>query len=180
MQMTDSQRWLVEENVGLVGLAIRRVLRFYPAAIDADDLYQIGCVGLCKAAMGYEADSGFCFSTYAVRVITNDMRMAIRNEYAQCRDIRKKDSLDRSITNGHKEVTLGESIPSKDDTQTQTETRMILEDIRRLEGRDQTIARMLLDGAKQREIAQTLGVTQGQASKLVAKLRKRLQAAYAA
>ena len=57
---------------------------------------------------------------------------------------------------------------------------MILEDIRRLEGRDQTIARMLLDGAKQREIAQTLGVTHGQASMLVAKHRKRLQAAYAA
>ena len=35
-----------------------------------DDLFQIGCVGLCKAAA---TDKGGCFSTYAYRLIWNEI-----------------------------------------------------------------------------------------------------------
>ena len=39
-----------------------------------DDLFQIGCIGLCKAAA---TDKGGCFSTYAYRLIRNEIYSAL-------------------------------------------------------------------------------------------------------
>ena len=39
-------------------------------AFTYDDLFQIGCIGLCKAAA---TDKGGCFSTYAYRLIWNEI-----------------------------------------------------------------------------------------------------------
>ena len=70
--MTNEQRKIVEDNMGLVGKVIKDKVHgigqsgFY----SYEDLFQIGCIGLCKAAM---TDKGGCFSTYAYRLIWNEI-----------------------------------------------------------------------------------------------------------
>lgn len=73
MVLTDKQKQLVEENMGLVGKVLKDKLRQGSALgyWEREDLYQIGCVGLCKAAA---TDDGSCrFSTYAYRLVWNEI-----------------------------------------------------------------------------------------------------------
>lgn len=76
MTINNVQRKQVEENMGLVGKVIKdRVHGMNGLGIYTyDDLFQIGCIGLCKAAA---TDKGGCFSTYAYRLIWNEICSAL-------------------------------------------------------------------------------------------------------
>ena len=63
------------ENLGLVHACARR---FAGKGVDYDDLYQAGCVGLIKAADGFDPGRGLCFSTYAVPLILGEVRHLFR------------------------------------------------------------------------------------------------------
>lgn len=67
---------LVCENVGLVHACCRR---FAGRGIEYDDLYQSGCMGLVKAARGFDPDRGLQFSTYAVPVILGEIKRLFRD-----------------------------------------------------------------------------------------------------
>lgn len=70
--MTPEQQRVVEENMGLVGKVIKDKVRQLgqPGTLSYDDLFQTGCIGLIKAAM---SDKGGTFSTYAYRLIWNEI-----------------------------------------------------------------------------------------------------------
>ncbi len=68
---------LVEENSGLIWSIARR---FFGRGVDADDLYQLGCVGLVKAIRGYDGAYGTRFSTYAVPKISGEIRRFLRDD----------------------------------------------------------------------------------------------------
>ena len=63
------------ENMGLVHACAKR---FAGKGIEYDDLFQAGCVGLIKAADGFQSERGLCFSTYAVPLILGEMRHLFR------------------------------------------------------------------------------------------------------
>lgn len=67
---------VIEENLGLVHACANR---FRSRGVDYDDLYQAGCVGLVKAADGYDESKGFAFSTYAVPVILGEIKRIFRD-----------------------------------------------------------------------------------------------------
>ncbi len=73
--MTDSKK-LVEENVGLVHSCANR---FRGRGVEYDDLYGAGCVGLVKAAEGFDENLGFAFSTYAVPAILGEIKRIFRD-----------------------------------------------------------------------------------------------------
>lgn len=68
MILTAEQREKVEQNIRLVQKVINdKVHGPYQLGIYTyDDIFQIGCIGLCKAAA---TDKGGTFSTYAYRLI---------------------------------------------------------------------------------------------------------------
>lgn len=70
--LNAGQRRKVEENIGLVHKVISdKVHGLYQLGIySRADLFQIGCIGLCKAVA---TDKGGCFSTYAYRLIWNEI-----------------------------------------------------------------------------------------------------------
>lgn len=70
---------LVEENSGLIWSIARR---FFGRGVDADDLYQLGCVGFLKAIDGYDESFGTRFSTYAVPKISGEIRRFLRDDGA--------------------------------------------------------------------------------------------------
>lgn len=67
---------LVKENLGLVHACANK---FRGRGSEYDDLFQAGCVGLCKAAANFDAKRGFAFSTYAVPVILGEIRRIFRD-----------------------------------------------------------------------------------------------------
>lgn len=77
MDITRSHRRydLPEEHLGLV----RKVVRRYSGRADAEDLFQVGCVGLVKASQRFDPDRGVRFSTYAVPLIVGEIRRYLRD-----------------------------------------------------------------------------------------------------
>ena len=70
MQLTAEQQRMVEANMGLVGKVIKDKVHSSTGIFTYEDLFQIGCLGLCKAVA---TDRGGCFSTYAYRLIWNEI-----------------------------------------------------------------------------------------------------------
>ena len=68
---------LVEENSGLIWSIARR---FFGRGVDAEDLYQLGCVGFLKAIEGFDLNFGTKFSTYAVPKIAGEIRRFLRDD----------------------------------------------------------------------------------------------------
>jgi RNA polymerase sporulation-specific sigma factor len=73
--MVDRDRF-ISDNLGLVHSCCHR---FTGRGIEYDDLYQAGCVGLIKAADGFDESRGLCFSTYAVPAILGEIRRLFRD-----------------------------------------------------------------------------------------------------
>lgn len=59
-------------------LVLAVVQRFSSRNANADDMFQIGCVGLIKAADNFNTDFGVRFSTYAVPMIEGEIRRYLR------------------------------------------------------------------------------------------------------
>lgn len=62
-----------------MGLVHSCAHRFKGRGIEYDDLFQAGCMGLIKAADGFDYNRGVRFSTYAVPVILGEMRRLFRD-----------------------------------------------------------------------------------------------------
>ena len=55
------------------------IQRFYGRGENADDLFQIGCIGLIKAIDNFDLSQGVQFSTYAVPMIIGEIRRYLRD-----------------------------------------------------------------------------------------------------
>ena len=75
----EATELLVEENSGLIWSVVRR---FMGRGAVADDLYQLGCLGLLKAIEGFDLEFGTQFSTYAVPKIAGEIRRFLRDDGA--------------------------------------------------------------------------------------------------
>ena len=80
-QQGDKQRAgeIVSENAGLIWSVVRR---YIGRGVDAEDLYQLGCLGLLKAIDGFDEGFGTRFSTYAVPKISGEIRRFLRDDGA--------------------------------------------------------------------------------------------------
>ena len=72
----DACKQAVRENSGLIWSIVRR---YYGRGVEADDLYQLGCLGFLKAVRGFDFSYGTCFSTYAVPKIAGEIRRFLRD-----------------------------------------------------------------------------------------------------
>ena len=70
---------LVEEKSGLIWSVARR---FLGRGTEADDLYQLGCLGFLKAVEGFDLEYGTQFSTYAVPKFSGEIRRFLRDDGA--------------------------------------------------------------------------------------------------
>lgn len=69
--------YLVEANAGLVHSIVNRFLN---RGHDPEDLFQVGCIGLIKAIDKFDASYKVQFSTYAVPLITGEIKRYIRDD----------------------------------------------------------------------------------------------------
>lgn len=73
----DAAGRLIEQNAGLIWSVARR---FFGRGAEAEDLYQLGCLGFLKAIEGFDPDYGTQFSTYAVPKIAGEIRRFLRDD----------------------------------------------------------------------------------------------------
>lgn len=68
---------LIIENSGLIWSVARR---YIGRGAEADDLYQLGCLGFLKAVARFDLEFGTQFSTYAVPKIAGEIRRFLRDD----------------------------------------------------------------------------------------------------
>ena len=75
----EASERLVTENAGLIWSVAKR---FLGRGTEAEDLYQLGCLGFLKAVEGFDLEFGTQFSTYAVPKISGEIRRFLRDDGA--------------------------------------------------------------------------------------------------
>ena len=73
----EAREQLVEENIGLIWCVVRR---FGGRGVEMEDLFQIGSIGLLKAIDKFDLDYDVKFSTYAVPMISGEIRRFLRDD----------------------------------------------------------------------------------------------------
>lgn len=201
---------------GNLRLVLSVIQRFYGRGENADDLFQIGCIGLIKSIDNFDLSQGVQFSTYAVPMIIGEIRRYLRdnNSIRVSRSVRdlayktiqfkdkynKENGREPSIEEIAKElgvekeeiaasldaiqdpVSLQEPIyndgsesiyimdqvkDTKNNDENWTETMTIAEALKKLTDKEKNIiVRRYFDGRTQMEVADEIGISQAQVSRL--------------
>ena len=73
----EAREILIEENMGLIHHVVKR---FLGRGVEAEDLFQIGAIGLVKAVDRFDLSFGVKFSTYAVPMISGEIKRFLRDD----------------------------------------------------------------------------------------------------
>lgn len=73
----EARAQIVEENTGLVWCIVRR---FTGRGTELEDLFQIGTIGLLKAIDKFDLSYEVKFSTYAVPMISGEIKRFLRDD----------------------------------------------------------------------------------------------------
>ena len=176
--LTEFQRALVEENLGLISCAMTKLPIYL---FDSrEDAFQIGSIGLMKAARHYDPSRNILFSTYAMPCIINELRMALRHINSSNPPGRTV-SYDAPLPNADGDtLSLLDMIPSNDqpaDERISTHETLgeVISSPRHMKDPDAfDIIRMVVQNRRQEEIAAHLGITQSAVSRKIRKIRAAL------
>lgn len=72
-----SRDQILMENTGLIWSIVKRFLN---RGYDEEELFQIGCIGMLKAIDRFNTEFNVAFSTYAVPMITGEIRRFLRDD----------------------------------------------------------------------------------------------------
>lgn len=73
----EARDLLVNENMGLIWSIVKR---FSGRGYEMEDLFQIGCIGILKAIDKFDMSYNVQFSTYAVPMITGEIKRFLRDD----------------------------------------------------------------------------------------------------
>lgn len=208
----DARKQMVEGNLRLV---LSVVQRFADRGQNADDLFQVGCIGLMKAIDNFDPSLGVRFSTYGVPMIIGEIRRFLRDNNTirvsrsmrevACQAMQTKEQLEKtlgrepSITEISEalelprrtvtmalesavepislyEPTYGEGgdalyvldqIGDHDGEENWIDTMLFRDAVQRLSPRERQIIELrYLGGKTQTEVAEEVGISQAQVSRL--------------
>ena len=79
-ELTVPQQKLVETHLDVVHKTIYREITVNENIVgfEYDDLFQEGCLWLCKAAVSYDVEKGIPFGSFARRVVSNGLKTYCR------------------------------------------------------------------------------------------------------
>lgn len=74
----DAKEKLIQENIPLIKSVVKR----FKGRLEYDDLMQLGAMGLVKAVQNFDVEYGVRFSTYAVPMISGEIKRFLRDDGA--------------------------------------------------------------------------------------------------
>ena len=176
----QARQTLIERNLRLVVYIARR---FENTGINIEDLISIGTIGLMKAVSTYRLEKKIKLATYASRCIENEILMYIRKTANQKTEI----SLDEPINmdcDGN-ELLLSDILGTDEDAisrplEEDVDKTVLRQALQTLPPREQEIVflRFGLEGRReltQKEVAQTMGISQSYISRLEKRILQRLR-----
>ena len=201
---------------GNLRLVLSVIQRFYRKSESADDLFQVGCVGLIKAIDNFDIDQNVQFSTYAVPMIIGEVKRYLRDnnsirvsrsvrdlaykviqykekyvkengkepsveQIAKELDVEKEEvafsldaiqdpiSLQEPVYNdGTDNIFIMDQVKDKKNTDEQWAEKMtMIQAMKKLNDKEKMIVpKRFFDGRTQMEVAEEIGISQAQVSRL--------------
>ncbi len=176
----DAKQRLIEHNLRLVVYIARR---FENTGVNLEDLISIGTIGLIKAIGTYRRDKNIKLATYSSRCIENEILMHIRKIAPQKAEV----SLDEPINMDYdgNELLLSDILGTEEDMilrplEEAVDLRILRQALMELPDREREIVLMRygLYGYRERtqkEVAQTMGISQSYISRLEKRIMERLK-----
>lgn len=176
----EARNQLVEHNLRLVVYVAKR---YENNTYNLEDLISIGTLGLFKAVSTFHADKNIKLATYASRCIENEILMYLRKRAHSKNEL----SLDEPLNQDHdgNELLLSDIISEdgrmiNEELYTDEQKSLLRDALKDLRPREKMILSMRfgLDGKEemtQKEVADSLGISQSYISRLEKKILKKLK-----
>ena len=170
---------LIEHNLRLVMYIAKR---FESNKIDMQDLVSVGSIGLIKAVDSYKLDKNIKLATYASRCIENEILMFLRKANKSINDVSLDDTLSSDEEGNN--LSLGDIIPDTnlvtEEVELKDQKSYLLKAISQLNDRERIIMCMRYglngyDELTQKEVADTMNISQSYISRLEKKILLRLK-----
>ena len=171
---------LIEHNLRLVVYVAKK---FPNSDVDVEDLISIGSLGLIKAINSYKSDKNIKIATYASKCIENEILMYLRKISKQKQVISLDEPL--NVDSEGNELVLFDLLPNEndcpqEDMEKTTEKQILWKVINKLGEREKEIMilRFGLSGGEeltQKEVADSLGISQSYISRLEKKIVVRIK-----
>lgn len=176
----EAKNVLIEHNLRLVVFLSKK---YENTGLDLEDLVSIGTIGLIKGVNTYKLDKNIKLATYASRCIDNEILMFLRKNKKRKGEVSFEDNLSYDAEGN--ELRLEDILGTESDLVTkgleeETEKKLLYEEIKKLNDRDQRIMilRYGLFNTKemtQKDVAKLLGISQSYISRIEKKVIHRLQ-----
>ena len=177
---TEARNILIEHNLRLVVFLSKK---YENTGVDLEDLVSIGTIGLIKGVNTYKLDKNIKLATYASRCIDNEILMFLRKNKRRKGEVSFEDSLSYDAEGN--ELHLEDILGTEDNVVTrpieeELEKKILYTELKNLNDRDKEIMTMRygLLGKKemtQKEVAETLGISQSYISRIEKKVINKLR-----
>ncbi len=183
-QLNDGQMTaravLIERNLRLVVYIARK---FENTGVGIEDLVSIGTIGLIKAVNTFNVEKRIKLATYASKCIENEILMYLRRNSKTRSEVSFDEPL--NVDWDGNELLLSDVLGTEGDIiykriEDEVDKNLLKKALSHLSGRERRIMELrfgLLDGTErtQKEVADTLGISQSYISRLEKRIIKRLR-----
>lgn len=161
---------LVQDNLYFVHFILKKY--YPPEGYEYDDLFQVGCIGLVKAAKKFDPSRGFKFTTFAGPWIESEVLKLIRSHKAVKRT---GDVFSMDWTGEDEEGSLADLLANYDSVEEEVEANWLFSELLRQEP---VITMLALQGYTQTEIGRKLGISQVHVSRKMQFMKQTAAALY--
>ena len=178
----EAKSMLIEHNLRLVVYIAKK---FDNTGVGVEDLISIGTIGLIKGINTFKPDKNIKLATYASRCIENEVLMYLRKNNKTKLEVSIDEPL--NVDWDGNELLLSDILGTDEDViskgiESEVEKKLLYKAIEKLNHREKVIVEMRYglnnkDGEEmtQKEVADSLGISQSYISRLEKKIIKRLK-----
>lgn len=178
----EAKSMLIEHNLRLVAYIAKK---FDNTGVGVEDLISIGTIGLIKGINTFKPDKNIKLATYASRCIENEILMYLRKNNKTKLEVSIDEPL--NVDWDGNELLLSDILGTDEDViskgiESEVEKKLLYKAIEKLNHREKVIVEMRYglnnkDGEEmtQKEVADSLGISQSYISRLEKKIIKRLK-----
>ena len=178
----EAKSMLIEHNLRLVVYIAKK---FDTTGVGVEDLISIGTIGLIKGINTFKPDKNIKLATYASRCIENEILMYLRKNNKTKLEVSIDEPL--NVDWDGNELLLSDILGTDEDViskgiESEVEKKLLYKAIEKLNHREKVIVEMRYglnnkDGEEmtQKEVADSLGISQSYISRLEKKIIKRLK-----
>ena len=167
MEDKEYRKRLVEDNIGLAYLALKKF------KLNSEEYFDVAAIGLCKAANTFDTSRGLAFSTYAMFVISNELKVVYRGltnqkhipEYAIC-------SYNTEVLEDSDKTFIEYNVQSSQSIENDIVLKLVVQQVvDSLSAKEQCLFNLIMQGYTQYEVARYLNVSQSLVAKVMKKIR---------